>query len=285
MKILLINDVAGRLDQVQAVLQVTAGERVDAVVVLGNLVATAAREHVAELEAAVGDFPRSPAPGVADEIAVEARTYAGVFACLGAAGLPIYVIPGAHDDLAALDAACGHYEGRASIVRVHGTAAKLTADCVVAGLGGAIAPAEGAWTGLEYPAQEVKAAFEHVARTHAKIWGLPQRILLFATTPFAGAMMPQAQLSDGATAVAAVIRDYRPAWVFYGGTGSRQQNTQHDGTHMVNPGAVQHGEYAVIDLERGHVQISRVRAMQEDVQPAVLTMLNGALAIRHALVG
>ncbi len=273
MKVLLINDVAGQLDQLQAVLQITGGQNVDAVVVLGDLVVTAARQEVAVLEAIVGALPWSLANAVEDEIAAEEMTYADVFALLGSGGLPIYIIPGAHDDLAALDAARGRYQGLAPIMSVHGTAAALSADTVVAGLGGSISPAQGEWTMLEYPAKEVTAAFEYVARVRPRLWNLPQRILLFATAPLGESVGPQEHAATGATAVAAAIRRYQPAWVLYGGTGSRPRSAEFAGTRLINPGALQHGEYAVIDVTRGDVQMLHLGVTQQGARSTVLVSI------------
>jgi Icc-related predicted phosphoesterase len=200
----------------------------------------ASEEHAIDAVALVGDL----SDGGARE------GYRRVFHALARTGRPAYWVPGPGD------VPLGAYVREASAIErvhpmlhgVHGTAAFAPGRHVVlAGLGGEIADdsdGEGQEpTRLRYGRIEAEYRLKVLDE-----FGEHERVLLFWSRPAHKRLDP-----GGSEAVAELVNTYRPRLVVVGGPrGSEQLGT----SLVLSPGSLCDGDYAVVDLRRGSVELA-----------------------------
>jgi Icc-related predicted phosphoesterase len=177
-------------------------------------------------------------------------SYRPVFHALAQTGRPAYWVPGPGD------APLAAYMREASVVErvhptlrgVHATAAFAVGGHVVfAGLGGEIdddPDAEGQeQSRLRYGRIEAEYRLKLLDE-----FGKHERVLLFWSRPAHKRLDP-----GGSEAVAELVNTYRPRLVVVGGPrGSEQLGT----SLVVAPGSLCDGDYAVVDLRRGSVELA-----------------------------
>jgi nucleotide-binding universal stress UspA family protein/Icc-related predicted phosphoesterase len=267
MRVAVINTIAGRLDRLQTFIERMRAMQIDALFVLGNLVADPAQRH---------------------EPTSEQDRYAHVLEILGSLQVPVYLIPGAADaPLATLSRAVTAYRGPARLYLVHRTAAPFGAGDVVAGFGGWITATQEAAPGrLSFPAWEAQVAFAHLAAYSALFQGAPRRIFLFATPPHGARIDHGDGEHMGMQVLNRLIQTYQPQLVCCGGPSQGRGVEVIAGAQVVNPGSLAEGAYAVIELDPLQVRLERLPERMPSaaqVFHAILVALDGSAEAWRAL--
>lgn len=252
MNVLVMSDVAGRLDRLTAVLEQARAAHVDAVFVLGNIVSATVRREAHGASRREGRLSDALKADLAREAAADHETYARAVAVLGALGVPVYLIPGEQDaPLSALKDALVNYRGTAPLHFVHRGAAPLGGTDVVAGFGGALTTDAGEeQLLLRFRDWEARMLFEHLPAFNPTFQLAQRRIFLFGAPPRGG----RVDLLDGEHVGASVLnqinRQYQPHLVCCAGPASGRGVELVDGALVVNPGSLAAGSYAIVDLGR-----------------------------------
>lgn len=257
MRILAISHVNGRLDHLQAVLAAAQSAQVGAIFVLGNLTAAAVRRQVYARQLG-GERTFGANTALAQEHVADLELYERSLELLGAAGAPIFLIPGEYDaPLATLNQALQMYRGNAPVYKVHRKAVYLSDGDVVAGFGGRLVETQTEdLLLLHLPAWEVRVAFECLAMSNFSFQSARHRILLFATPPRGRQIDRDAGSPTGLPLLNRIIQIYQPYLVCCAGPESGRGVEVIDGAHVVNPGALAAGSYALIDIDPLHVHLA-----------------------------
>ncbi|GIV98093.1 MAG: hypothetical protein KatS3mg057_2750 [Herpetosiphonaceae bacterium] len=264
MRILVIHDLAGRNDQVQAILDRMRDQLVDTIVVLGNL--------------------------LAPDIDLRARpaAFSAVLEQLTAPGRPVYLIPGERDyPLEHLLQAVRAHRGKTSLVLVHRTAAPFGCSDVIAGFGGLLT--KGAVSDGEHLAfaeWEVRAAFEHIANFNPLFQLARRRIFLFANPPRGNHIDREGEHHVGLESLNWLLRVHQPDVVFTGGPASGRGIEVIEGTLVVNPGSLAEGSYAIVDLDPLHAELKHLPEEQEEQRGpfrSIVVAIDGSTEAWHAL--
>jgi nucleotide-binding universal stress UspA family protein/Icc-related predicted phosphoesterase len=255
MRILVINNVDGRVDRLEALLATVRGRRAEAILVLGNLVKAVARRQAHAHHHRGRTLAADLKAEVAQELKDNQAAYEHIIMLLAQTGVPVYIIPGEHDaPLASLQHALTSCRDAAHVYLVHRQAVLLDAHTVVVGFGGKL---EGTAHGdpylLHFPDWEVQLAFEHI-NSFVPVFNLTQhRIFLFGT-PLRGTHIDlKANQHTGVETLNFVCRAYQPQLVCCAGPGSGRGIETIDGAVVVNPGSLAHGSYGWIMLDGQHV--------------------------------
>lgn len=274
MNALILNNIAGRLDRLASIIDRARVAHVDALFVLGNLVAA----PTAAINAATASRAET----------IELQSYAQTLDLLGSLARPVYVIPGAHDrSLALLSQAVQAYSGPAQIHLVHRISAALGTRDIVAGFGGQLtAGTERSAASVQFPAWEARVAFEHLAAYDRLFQKAQQRILLFATPPRGQQIDQQNDTHVGSGLLNSLIRRYQPDLVCSGGPTQGRGVETIDGTRIVNPGSAADGSYALVDLERHDIRLEQLPesvALESVRFRSIVTALDGSAESWRAL--
>lgn len=265
MHILVLGTIYGKLDRLAAALRHAEHAKIDAIVVLGNIVDGALRQHTAAAQ-----WAHTMLKAEVHDRAV----YNDVVALLGARSVPVFVIPGQHDRaFGELKAAIAAHRGAAPMHLVHRSAAALRPREVVAGFGGLITstPVTDQQV-FGAPAWEARMAFDQLNRSDPLFGAAERHVFLFATPPRGRVIDQHAGERVGLESINLLLRRYRPRLLCCGGPADGRGSETIDGALVVNPGAVSSGSYALVDLDTLAVQFHNVPALMtgNNITPVAL---------------
>jgi Icc-related predicted phosphoesterase len=260
MRTLVISNLAGHIDRLQAVAKHTQQAHVGAIFVLGNLSAGVARQPADTQQVCSGAAPYERPRAAGDERTTAVEMYARTFEVLGMVGAPVYLIPGGQDaPLSLFGEAIHAYRGPVEFHLVHRTAAYLDERHIVAGFGGAITTTPGNDPSLpRFPEWEVRVAFEYLAAANSLFQTAQRRIFLFATSPHGTRVDLQDGGHVGVPLLNWIIRVYQPHLVCCGGSERGRGVEVIEGSQVVNPGSLAAGSYALIDLDRLDIRLEHL---------------------------
>ena len=209
--------------------------------------------EVQSLERLVGELSERGADAVAvvDDLGApwsKADTYRAIFRALGEGNLLTFWVPGR------IDAPLGDYLRESYNMEiaypylhgVHGTVALAPGGVLFAGMGGEISDdpetvrVEEAL--VRYAGWEVEYRLKVIRE-----FDVDQQVFLFSTPP-AHKGLHQA----GSEVLAGLIKTYNPRLAIVGGEEPARGELAR--THVVCPGRLDHGDYAVVDLRTGSVE-------------------------------
>lgn len=265
---LIVHNIAGRVDRLDAIMEQTADVPLAGIFVLGNLASP----------------PEASAPASSSR-ADEARI-GEILAHLGTRATPIYLVPGEHDgSIEALSHAIEHYRGPATLYLLHRRALPFGDTDVLAGFGGKLAEHGSDADGIHFAAWEARVAFEHLAGYDTTFQHARRRILLLATPPSAQHVDRQGDTHVGVRMLNSLIRTYQVDLVCCGGPSEGHGIETVDGAQVINPGSVADGLYALLDLDQW---IAEIRCLPLPLSldlrfGSVLVALDGSPEAWHAL--
>jgi nucleotide-binding universal stress UspA family protein/Icc-related predicted phosphoesterase len=270
MQVLLLHAIGGQRELLRQVLDEGRKAQVGAIFVTGNLV----------------DPSELPGDMLRDERSA-AAPYIALFDLLASLHRPVYVVPGEHDaPLSVLNHAVQASAGASQLVIVHRTAVYLGDGDAIAGFGGVIADQQTAFDPWRVPAWELRVAFEHLAAFNTLFQLAPRRVFLFSMPPRGAKVDRAGDQSLGAQVINGVIRVYQPHLVVCGGPPQGRGVEMIDGTLVVNPGALAHSSYALLDLHTLEVRLLHLPTPLPDEIgkfETVLVALDGSAPSWHAL--
>ncbi|HEX6290070.1 MAG TPA: universal stress protein [Herpetosiphonaceae bacterium] len=248
MHVLVIHDIAGRHDRLEALHERERLTQVDAVLLLGSLLA---RQPAAQASGS------HPVTGAAPKNGTLLYQEMGrIFDTLGLFQAPVYLIPGEHDpSVAAVSQALHLYQGATRLHLIHRTAAPLGVEDVVAGFGGLLTTTQEITSPIQFPAWEARVAFEHLSAYNTMFKTAHRRIFLFATPPRGKHIDLQGGMHVGVQLLNYLIGAYQPHLVCCGGPASGRGIEVINGAHVVNPGSLADGSYAIADLDHDQVRV------------------------------
>lgn len=257
MRVLVINAIDGRLDQLQAVLDHQQRD-IAAVFVLGNLTPAAARRQAYQAQIRSGQIPAPVIEALDRESRLTEQSYANVFTLLGNLGVPVYLIPGEDDaPFTALTTALQAHWGTGRLVLAHRAVHALPSGDAVAGFGGLLTEArDDARLLLHFPDWMAQNAFENLAAFSAVFREARRRIFLFAMPPRAATLDLHGGTHTGDSTLNTIIKTYKPHLVCCGGSDGARGVEVVDGALVVRPGSLVDGSYAVVDLDRMQAQLA-----------------------------
>jgi Icc-related predicted phosphoesterase len=273
MRVLVINAIDGRLDQLQAVLD-HQQRNIAAVFVLGNLTPAAARRQAYQAQISSGQIPAPVIEALDRESRLTGQSYANVFTVLGNLGVPVYLIPGEDDaPFTALITALQAHWGTGRLVLAHRAVHALPSGDAVAGFGGLLTEArDDARLLLHFPDWMAQNAFENLAAFSSVFREARRRIFLFAMPPRAATLDLQGDAHTGDSTLNTIIKTYKPHLVCSGGSDGTRGVEVVDGALVVRPGSLVEGSYAVVDLDRMQAQLEWLdtgAALDASMVPAV----------------
>jgi len=256
MRVLVINAIDGRLDQLQAVLD-QQHPAIDAVFVLGNITPAGARLQAYQAQVRSGQIPAPVIEALDRESRGTGPSYANVFTVLGNLGVPVYLIPGEHDaPFTTLTAALQSHWGTGRLVLAHRAVHALPSGDAVAGFGGLLTAArDDARLLLHFPDWMVQNAFENLAAFSSVFREARRRIFLFAMPPRATNLDLRGGTHTGDSTLNTIIKTYGPHLVCCGGSDGTRGIEVIEGALVVRPGSLVEGSYAVVDLDRMQAQL------------------------------
>ncbi len=264
MQVLVIYNINDHIDNLQTLIGDISRSAIDAIFVLGNLTAATERcQLAAELTAAQhSSVPQSTK--LAQVYAAETARYTAVLKVLGSANVPTYLVPGEHDAplvwvKQALDA-CNDVQ---HMHLMHRKAAYLGNGDAVAGFGGKLCGEQSDDTLLLHIVPwEARLAFEQLAASNFIFQQARHRILLFATPPQGYWVDHCNGDRAGVTVINRIMQTYQPYIVCCGGPSSGRGIERLLGAYVINPGSLEAGEYALLEVDPFHVRLEHLALTQ-----------------------
>lgn len=255
MKILAFSDVHGEMDNLQELAEKLPELDADLAIFCGDIVGGKARAEEWLRAYSQGEAPRSDKPEILEERERDIETYVSFLRTLGHLGLPVAVVPGnmdAPEDLY-LRIILAHEVVEPGVNLVHHGFMPAGRNLIIAGLGGEITETEReSRFVLRYPRWETEFAFNFLRY-------LPQeKILVFHSPPKANHIDLEGDQHKGSQVVAEVIKTHRPLFAFCGHAHEAQGQEWVGNTLVVNPGALKHGYYAVMDTTERQAEFHKL---------------------------
>jgi len=249
MKVLAIANYLGEEKVLQDLVKVVKNENVDFIVFPGGIVS--GKERVAEFETAEKEKRKAVFEKVSGEEKTDLQQYEAFFRGLGELNIPVYYIPGK------LDAPIHRYLREAfnyeivypHICNVHKSFSFYRNHYELVGFGGEISEKqrEDQFI-LRYPRWEVEYHLKIIRDLRPM-----QLLMLFYTPPYGGKLDLKNGKHLGSEVVEDFIKTYDPSYVFVG-SGMEPGEEIIGTSHVINPGSLKDGEYAILNLRKREVR-------------------------------
>ncbi len=248
MKALAIANALGETKALSELEHLVRSEPLDLILFAGGIVS--GNERVKEFEAAEQDKRMPDYQKITETEKEELTQYEAFFKTLGELHIPVYYIPGKYDAPVAryLREAYNYEIVYPQIRNVHKSFSLYRNHYILTGFGGEISEKKREEEFiLRYPRWEVEY--------HLKIIGdlkPMELIMLFYTPPYGGHLDLVGNEHIGSQVVEDFIKTYDPTWAIVG-RGAKPGEEMIGSTHVVNPGSLKDGQYAVIQLRKRKV--------------------------------
>ncbi len=245
MKVLVFSDVHGEFGPLRELMHVAGGLDCDFGLFCGDIVRGGARGREFMAAKDGGREPDMCCEAIRAERAEDYAFYAEFHGTLRPSPFPIFGVPGN------MDAPEGRYltcsltaEGADSPLEVVHRSAARCGDWIICGLGGEITEVDREeFFVLRYPRWEALQSF----RLFELIEG--RRIMVLHSPPIGDVVDRDNGGHKGCQVVNEVIHTYRPELAVCGHAHDAAGQEVVGDTHVVNPGSLRGGRYAVVDLE------------------------------------
>ncbi len=249
MKVLAIANYLGEEKVLQDLSKVARDESVDFIVFSGGIVS--GKERVAEFETAEKENRKAEFEKVSGEEKTDLQQYDAFFRGLGELNIPVYYIPGKFDAPIAryLREAFNYEIVYPHIRNVHKSFSFYRNHYELVGFGGEISEKqrEDQFI-LRYPRWEVEYHLKIIRDLRPM-----QLLMLFYTPPYGGRLDLKEGKHFGSEVVEDFIKTYDPSYVFVG-SGMEQGEEIIGTSHVINPGSLKEGKYAILNLRKREVR-------------------------------
>ncbi len=254
MRALVFSDVHGEMQKVRELMRLAPELDCDFGLFCGDIVRGRARgsEFMAAKEQ--GREPDMCAEEVRVERAEDYALYAEFYGTLRPSPFPLYGVPGNMDAPEGRYLTCSLAEegGDSRLEVVHRSLARY-GDCIICGLGGEITQVNREeFFVLQYPRWEAM----HTFRLFDFVAG--RRIMVLHTPPIGEVVDRDDGGHKGCEVVNELIHTYRPILAVCGHAHDAAGYEMVANTHVLNPGALKSGHYAVFDLETEEAELREI---------------------------
>ena len=252
MKLLIISDFHGAVDQLEPVKERARQLGVEAVLFAGDIVRGAARGDEWLAARSEGRAPNRGLPSIAAEAAEDLNLYETFYSSMDELWVPTYVVPGN------MDAPFSRYakvaeeasQNRSRLRFAHQRVLPLGQEFSLFGFGGELTEIErDDFFVLRLPECEVRYAALRAVEADRPV------VILTHTPPVGAAVDLDSGAHKGSVVVNRLIDMLAPAFLFCGHAHRAQATEELGGTTIVNPGALKYGHYAFVDTTLEKVEL------------------------------
>lgn len=249
MKVLAIANYLGEEKVLQDLARVVKDENVDFIVFSGGIVS--GQERMAEFESAEQKDQKADFEKIQGEEKTDLEQYRAFFKGLGELRIPVYYIPGRSDAPIAryLREAFNYEIVYPHIRNVHKSFSFYRNHYEIVGFGGEISDKqrEDQFI-LRYPRWEVEYHLKIIRDLRPM-----ELLMLFSTPPYGGKLDMKNGEHLGSEVVEDFIKTYDPSYVFVG-SGMEPGEEIIGTSHVINPGSLKDGQYAILNLRRKRIE-------------------------------
>ncbi|RMG63628.1 MAG: hypothetical protein D6715_10950 [Calditrichaeota bacterium] len=224
-------------------------ENIDLVFFAGGIVS--GNDRVKEFEAAEQEKRMPDYQKIQETEKDDLAQYEAFFKTLGEIKIPVYYIPGKYDAPVAryLREAYNYEIVYPQIRNVHKSFSLYRNHYIVTGFGGEISEKKREEDFvLRYPRWEVEYHLKIIRDLKPM-----ELVMMFYTPPYGGKLDLVGNQHIGSQVVEDFIKTYDPTWSVVG-TGAQPGEEIIGTTHVINPGSLKDGQYAVIQLRKREVR-------------------------------
>ncbi|MCD4812211.1 hypothetical protein K8S19_00740 [bacterium] len=244
MQILLLSDLRGELENLQALVKQCAVLKPDVLCFCGNIVHGRARVDEWASAKHTGRVPNRNKTDILEEALEDLRIYRKFCALVDSLGIPSLIIPGSLD---APEERYFMFMQQAvflsdNLLLLHENTVKLD-EYVVAGFGGELTEHEKEdYFVLQYPRQETLFGTRRMRYIN------PSRILIFHSAPIIH-VEEEAGMQKGSRLVNEIVTTVAPSFLFCGSSFAVPQVNELGSTVVVNPGSLADGHFAIVQTK------------------------------------
>ncbi len=252
MKGLALANYLGESSVLPEVKKLVESNNIDFILFAGGIVK--GNDRLKEFDTAEAEGRRADFSRVSHEEKTDIEQYEAFFKGLGELNIPVYYIPGRADAPIHryLREAFNHEIVFPHIRNVHKSFSFFRNHYEIVGFGGEISEKErNEEFILRYPRWEVEYHLKIIRDLKPM-----ELIMLFYTPPYGGKLDVKDGKHTGSEVVEDFIKTYDPMYAVVG-SGSEQGEEIIGTTHVINPGSLNKGEYAIVHLRRREVQFGK----------------------------
>ncbi len=249
MKVMAIANYLGEDRVLKDLGKVAKDQHIDFIVFAGGIVS--GTERVAEFENAEKEKRQASFEKISQEERTDLQQYEAFFKGLGDLNIPVYYIPGKFDApiYRFLQEAFNYEIVYPHIRNIHKSFSFYRNHYELVGFGGEISEKQREEQFiLRYPRWEVEYHLKIIRDLRPL-----QLLMVFYTPPYGGKLDLKDGQHFGSEVVEDFIKTFDPTYAFVG-SGMDQGEEIIGTTHVINPGSLKDGEYAILNLRKRELQ-------------------------------